>query len=483
MTMHARINMSDDAVLAKYQKVIDALTSRVNELVAAGETSQMSLFSSGSMQAKLLDLPTSGSLVDRSWAVYAEALRARFLGGAKWPNLQLVTIPEAVRWDDPNYSDYYLFKAGDEMPSVGISRSPSTRSFVDHYHAFITDIAAPVVDEGARNQARSALADAIAAEKHHFALEDLFADRWHAYDRWQRKQFPNSPGRWLSIDEWYVQHANAALDADRNIIDTNYAKMYHFLQIAYGGQEILIEEVKERFTSFAKLKVKAPKASDGLPDRMLDIYPYNLDESFPQWLADARAGGKLQNTTFELSASSDTYDYSRTEIAGAVGIGFGFFGIIGGGHRTTINIDSTHKDYALSFDGQVAMFHLSPGTWFNSIALESYRNGAFDPNSQMELLKKTTGIFGPEGFLNFRAARYIVAYKPVVKVKFSEADYHYFYQQTRGAAGFFIGPFVVGLGGYYSEEKHVKWDSNSSTLTIYDGPDLPQLLAVDYDAL
>ena len=97
-----------------------------------------------------LDLPGSGQLVDRSWGVYAEALRAKFMGGAKWPNLQLVTIPEAIRWDDPNYSDYYLYQAGDQMPGIGVTRQPSSRGFADHYKAFINDIAAPVVDEQVR---------------------------------------------------------------------------------------------------------------------------------------------------------------------------------------------------------------------------------------------------------------------------------------------------------------------------------------------
>jgi len=68
-------------------------------------------------------------------------------------------------------------------------------------------------------------------------------------------------------------------------------------------------------------------------------------------------------------------------------------------------------------------------------------------------------------------------------VTFSQSDYHYFYERTRGAGGFFIGPFVVGVGGYYKEEQHIRWNSNSATLEIYDGPDLPQLLAVDCDAL
>jgi len=101
----------------------------------------------------------------------------------------------------------------------------------------------------------------------------------------------------------------------------------------------------------------------------------------------------------------------------------------------------------------------------------------------MDRLSTTTGIFGASGPLNFRSARYIVAYKPKVSVKMAQSDYHYFYQQTRGVGGFFIGPFVVGVGAYYSEEKHIRWDNNSSTITIYDGPDIPQLLAVDCDSL
>lgn len=394
-----------------------------------------------------------------------------------------MTIPEVVRWDDPDYSDYYLYTAGDNMPTLGVSRRTETTSFVDQYSAFVGDIAAPVVDENAKKLADEALKAAVSAQQAHFALEQTFANRWDAYDTWQKRKYPHTPSRWLTIDEWYVKFANAALDTDTSIINTNYAKAYYLLQKAYNGQETLVKDILLRFRTFNKMKVKIPKASANLPDRFKEVYPYKMDEDFPKWLADARAGGRLQNTTFDINATSDTYDYSRTDIAGAVGIGFGFFGIIAAGQRTTIQIDTTHQAYQLAFDGQVTTFHVSPGDWFNPVALKNYRNGPFAANSQMERLSETTGIFGPGGPLNFRAARYIVAYKPKITVKFQQSDYHYFYQQTRGVAGFFIGPFVVGVGGYYQEEKHIRWDSNNTTLTIYDGPDLPQLLAVDCDSL
>ncbi|MER9632582.1 hypothetical protein [Mesorhizobium sp. M0296] len=467
----------DDEVVRAFKDNIDLQNARLRALLDAETEARKSLSVS-----PLLDLPGSGELIDRSWQVYAEALRAKFTGGEKWPNLQLVTIPEAVRWDDPDFSDYYLYAAGDDMPSLGVSRRPSANSFVDQYAAFIRDIAAPVVDEAAARKAGDALKTADAAQQAHFKLLRRYSNRWDVFDAWQKKRFPNNPSRWLTIDEWYDKYANATLETDTSVINTYYAQAYYWLKKAYGGQETLIRDILLRFNAFAKKRVKTPKASDSLPDQMREIYPYQINTSFPEWLRDARAN-RLANTTFQISAQSDTYDYSRTEIAGLVGIGFGFFGIIAGGQRVTIQIDTTHDAYSLGFDGQVAMFEFSPGEWFNPIALANYRKGPFAPGSQMERLSQTTGIFGPEGVINFRAARYIVAYKPKVTVKFQQSDYHYFYEQTRGAAGFFIGPFVFGVGGYYKEEIHIKWDSNDTSLTIYDGPDIPQLLAVDCDAL
>ncbi|BCM17832.1 hypothetical protein [Mesorhizobium sp. J8] len=473
----AQTSSADDQTVKAFKDSIDLQNARLQAILNADVEQQRSLSIS-----PLLDLPGSGELIDRSWQVYAEAIRAKFTGSEKWANLQLVTIPEPVRWDDPDYSDYYLYAAGNDMPLIGVSRRPSAASFADSYSAFIRDIAAPVVDEGAAKKARDALEAADSAQQAHFKLLQRYSNRWDVYDAWQKRHFPNNPSKWLTMDEWYAKYANAALDADTGVINTSYAQAYYWLQKAYAGQETLIKDILLRFNAFAKKRIKTPKASDALPDQMKEIYPYEINASFPDWLRDAKAN-KLANTTFEITAKSDTYDYSKTEIAGAVGIGFGFFGIIAGGQRITIHIDTTHEAYFLGFDAQVAMFEFSPGDWFNPIALKNYRQGPFASGSQMERLSKTTGIFGPDGVLNFRAARYIVAYKPRVTVRFQQSDYHYFYEQTRGAAGFFIGPFVVGVGGYYKEETHIKWDSNDASLTIYDGPDIPQLLAVDCDVL
>ena len=63
------------------------------------------------------------------------------------------------------------------------------------------------------------------------------------------------------MDDWYTKYANKALDADTSIVNANYAKAYHLLQKAYGGQQTLIEDVLLRFRSFAKVRVKVPKAS------------------------------------------------------------------------------------------------------------------------------------------------------------------------------------------------------------------------------
>jgi len=97
----------------------------------------------------------------------------------------------------------------------------------------------------------------------------------------------------------------------------------------------------------------------------------------------------------------------------------------------------------------------------------------------MDTLSKTGGIFGPKGFLSFRPARAIVAYKPKVSVTLSQNEYHYFKQVTSGVAGFFVGPFAVGVASYYDVKESVRWDDQSFTLELFNAPERPHLMAFD----
>lgn len=62
--------------LANFQKTIDSQNDRLRALLAADANEYRAL-----ANLKTLDLPGSGELLDRSWQLYAGALRAKFTGG------------------------------------------------------------------------------------------------------------------------------------------------------------------------------------------------------------------------------------------------------------------------------------------------------------------------------------------------------------------------------------------------------------------
>jgi hypothetical protein len=420
-------------------------------------------------------------LQQQAWELFAGALRTTISGGANWNNLQVVAVPSEVHWDDPDYGEFYFHKLiGDLINEIGPTYRKGSHSFSEQYGEFLNDVLRPVVDQAALEESRTALTNAATAQSQHETLVYNISLEWQAFDDRQTSSLP--PSKWLQMEDWYERFGqNQVIEASFEIVLANWARFYQLIQKAFGGGETLAQMIY-RFRNAGLLEINEPRTGSVRPAGKIRIYPYQIAPDYPSWLADAKAG-RHQITKFTINKSTYSYDYSASSIGAGIGIGFGFFGILAGGIRRTVQIDSSNSAFSLSFSADLQTFDVMPGDWYSSNAFSLFANGPFVPNSPMDLRSKSGTLFGPKGFLSFRPARAIVAYKPTVTVQMSKHDYHYFKQVTSGTAGFFIGPFAIGVGSYYDIKESVRWDDQNLTLTLYNAPETPHLLAFDSEDL
>ena len=417
-------------------------------------------------------------LTDDAWKAYFSALRNTLTGGvpSSAPNLQLTTGTEIIRWDEQRFGDYYFHvEASDRIPALGSKYKKSSMSFVKRYQSLLTGLYVPDPDEEEFENAQAALVRVRDAISDADDLRISIALEWQALDDRQR-----ASGRiWYTVDDYY-ENRRAVLDASERIVNVRWADFYHHIQLAFRGSENLIRAIKE-FQTAQQIEVNYPRNNEQVEGKYL-VYPYQISKDFPTWLKDAREG-RLERAEFSISLRSHRENYSHQSISGGIGIGIGFFGIIGVGHRTTTRIDTTRTEFHLDFSAVINTFSVHPGGWFSREIMDLYSDGPFVPGSAIERKYEAGNLFGHKGFISYRPSKFVIAYKPVVKVKMSYDDYHYFHQVTRGVAAFAIGPFVVGVGHYYDEQRNVTWDNSELSITLYDAPEYPILLAVDSEQL
>ncbi len=416
-------------------------------------------------------------MLEHAWLEYAGALRTNITGGGDWKQLQIVTVPQAINWDDATFGSYNFHRiTADAINDVGPSYKKTNISFSERFGYFLNDVLRKPLDQAALTRANSARTKAESAQKAHSLLADRISREWQQFDTKQTSSLP--PSRWLTIDDWYDKNKkNRILKASQDTVDALWGDWLAWMQKAYGGGETLVQ-ILERFRDARKLDVFVPGEGTSRPIAKTSIYPYQLAPDYPTWLAGAKARQK-PNVSFKIKHNSYQYDYRKTVIAGGLGIGLGFFGLLAGGRRTTVQIDTKAEGFELDFEADVQAFEINPGDWYDSSALALFKNGPFYPGSPMDLLHTQGALFGPKGFFNFMPKLAIVAYKPKITIKLSKSQYDYFREETIAAGGFFIGPFLVAVGGYYDLKESVKWDSKTLSLTLYNAPESPHLLAFD----
>jgi len=445
----------------KNEKLIQSHQSFLRESFYSNREISNSSEPSNFLSAQIL------SSIDDAWNLYAGAMKV-FVGGANdSPNLQLssfASIEQKLNWDDPDFGDYYFHKiSSDLINDRGANYSKTDKSFSERYGLFIGDITVPPMDMDALNKALEAKGLLDADERRHVDLYDNLNLEWQAFNVRQRNTLP--PSQWKSFDQWWNDYAENNYRRSREIVLAYYQNYRSWIQKAFNGGEA-ISKILNAYQYAKKIKVKKPmSSSNSQVGGIIEIYPYQISEDYSSWLASAKRGDLARSN---LTINKNTYrrNLAESNIAGGLGIGLGFFGAIAFGQRKTLQIDTTSENFSLTFEGVFKTFDILAGDWYNSSAFELFRTGPFYQNSPMENLNRTNSIFGPRGLLSFRPSKALVVYNPKMTVKFDRNIYHYFEQETRGFAGFCLGPFVIGGGSYYDHKVSVSNDNDNYSFSF-----------------
>jgi hypothetical protein len=419
---------------------------------------------------------------DRMWQFYAANLRSFITGGNPAENLQLATSLNPIRWNDPDFGSYYFnIDTADKMPERGGQYAKSSQSFSQSYYAFMSSINPQPVDEGA-------LAEALKIEEERrqdeFRLENLVFDYGAAWQSFDDRQRALPPQLRKTFEKWYEDvGAVASIKAVQDVINAKEGIYLYWMQKALSPDEPLLNALK-KYRDFKRiLSIKVPRSSTNPTDQsqgLTNVLAYALSPDFPNWMLEAPS--RAPNIKITYSTGATTYDYSRTSIAGGAIIGFGFFCAFGAGGRTTTAINSLSEDFTFEFKAVAEVFTINPDQWYDSTIFKLYQDGPFKEGGPIAKAYSEDRLFGPKGFISFRPARAIVAYKPSLTVKFSREEYNYFKQETNGWAAVGIGPFLIGAVGSYSDVRvSVRSNDESGTLELFADDNFPYLLGFDYE--
>jgi hypothetical protein len=419
---------------------------------------------------------------DRMWQFYAANLRSFITGGNPAENLQLTTSLNPIRWNDPDFGSYYFnVDTADKMPERGGQYAKSSQSFSESYYAFMSSINPQPVNEDALVKANEIELERRQDSIRLLDVEFEYATAWQSFDDRQRIL---PPQRRLTSEQWYERvGADASIKAVQDIIDAKEGVYLYWMQQALSADEPLLEALK-KYRDFKRIAaIKVPRSSLNPTDQSAgqkNVIPYVLSPDFPNWMQEAPS--RAPNIKITYSTSSETYDYSKTSIAGGAIIGFGFFCAFGAGRRTTTEINLSSESFTFEFKAVAEVFTINPDQWYDSTIFELYQDGPFKEGGPIAKAYSEDRLFGPKGFINFRPARAIVAYKPSLTVKFSREEYNYFKQETNGWAAVGIGPFLIGAVGSYSDVRvSVRSNDESGTLELFAEDNLPYLLGFDYE--
>ena len=403
------------------------------------------------------------------WEMFAAAIRQQIQGAEQWQGLQIVGAPLSANWHDPKYGAYRAFRVvGDSKPVWGSTYGNSGLQISRGYYLFITNLDIPLTDPKEKAKAEDARKRYVAA------LDDLERVQVDVGPHWQRfdeRQKPLPEIRRLTFDQWYQSFDGRKVAALLNSVQLASQDFTSFIVKAYKGYafaaNLLSDYDNPAFQQFA---------TSDTDDLRLAYRTYRISPDLATWISESLKtanSGAPSALSFELTRTSDRYDYSKSVWGGSASW-FGFFGARASGSR--IDIDTTHDAFRMKFEcTAIETFTVNPGQWMNPEAIQVLQNGPFV--SEGPLARGAVKLFGPDGVLNLLPTQLVVAFRPKVSATVTREEYHYAKSEFFASGGLSIGPF--GFGASFGRTNvSVQFDSDTNTVTMQDVSDVPHVIAV-----
>lgn len=410
--------------------------------------------------------------INRPWEILLQAF-AQKLALPETAHIQFVVAPQVADWTDKTYGAYRRALYGDTMAQWGPTfNAANGSSFAALYGTFINSIAMQL---GSPQDQANAEAARMKWSNCNTALQNqrkLVGAHWADFDTSQ-SGLPS--GQRINFQTWYRDYEAPALGTYQQKCNALAITYNVWLNKATAHQATLANAIMRYSSTGQQLNVLVP----GTTDQFTAVWPYAFVQSLDDFVHATDSTHALAfDQTF--NKSSGTYTATTSHWGGSASYGW-FFHANAGGSSSTVDTHSDAFSMKLQIKG-LQVFDVQPVGWFSPELVQLYRHGPFQPNSPIKQYDDNGQLYGPNGVFSLRSARFIVAYKPYVKLTMSANDYRTAKRTWETSSGLGIGPFAFGASAGGSRTD-ISWDDSSNTLIAQDATPVPKVVAVVLDTL
>ncbi|WP_146010665.1 hypothetical protein [Halomonas heilongjiangensis] len=413
--------------------------------------------------------------INRPWDMYATAMSKQIRGEEDWSGLQLLTIPKAAQWNDPQYGVHYALEdIGNTIPKWSPYWESSSRKFHENYGFILNSIKLELPNAEEQRNAEDAAQAWVSALKDY---EDAFLESAYDWIEFNNIQEGLPEHRRITYDTWYARYGAPRLTKYKDRVTFAAATYQVYFNKARGADARLAQLITEFRNDAYYITTETPSGLR-IPHPSYDITPDLQDFIDSSQEMIRNNPNKPPAMTLSFNHSSGYRNTTTTRMGGSASWG-GFIRINVGGAWESKQIDSFSKNFSCKVSFQnVEQFSVKPGPWYSALALQIFAGGPWLDNSYLDRwLKKGNSLFGERGLLNLRQKTVIVAYQPSISISLSSREYHYFKKVVKGGGGISIGPFRFGGRGSTTTE-NINWNDATSMFTAVDTSGSPKIVAM-----
>jgi len=368
--------------------------------------------------------------------------------GASPGEVQVATLPATVSWDDDG-GRYAFYQLCDTLAGWGATIKPNAITISDRYQQYLLGLEAVQGDPLANDAQLKAAQKTAKFQKDYATEQQRLRTLWNktvesernipepnktSYSQFMRDNSAQLAALEVAItssySSWLPAAQAAAPSTAGRVLGDLLGPAYRVKVKTYSGAELSVLECSPSINLKKALEdAKIAAESDGIPDVTLAFghQTGQVDSSWSKWSGSAGWG------PFSVSASQTRSNYS-------------------------INTN----DFRLRLELPVILRFTLVRPWLNMAVIDTYKDTAIRPGSELEKLKP---LFGEKGSFALVSQEFVVAYQPRVTVKMASNDYSSAKTSYSGGGSFGIGPFSIG-GGASGGSSSVKWDDTNSEVTI-----------------
>ncbi len=364
-------------------------------------------------------------------------------------HIQVATLPAMVSWDDDG-GRYSFYQLCDTLSGWGATINPNGIAISDRYQQYLFGIQAVQGDPLANEAQLKAALKTAKYQKDYSTEQQKLRTLWNKTVISEK----NVPEPNKTSYSQFIRDNSAQLAALEVAITSSYSSWLPAAQAAAPSTAGRV--LGDLLGPAYRVKVKT---YSGAELSVLECSPsINLKKALEDAKTAAEADGGVPDVVRSFGRQTGQINSSWSKWNGSVG--WGPFSV--SASQTKSNYSINASDFRLTLEFPVILRFNVVRPWLNMSVIDTYKDTAIRPGSELE---KTKPLFGEKGSFSLVSQQFVVAYQPRVTVRMASSDYSSAKTSYSGGGSFGIGPFSVG-GGASGGSSTVKWDDATNEVTI-----------------